>query len=325
MEHRPLTPGPPTAARDRPPDEDRRERWREARLRMEADARRGKQRGRRFRGELLGFDQLAALFGLGLRMAGLHRRGLRNAHEIGLTSLELAFESLPPRFDGFRILQLSDLHADFLPGTVETAGALAAGEEVDLCVLTGDFKKHVFGPFEQVLPALEGLRARLRTRLGVYAVLGNHDCADMVAPFEALGIEVLLNETRTLERGGEKIHITGTDDVHLYRTEAAGAALRDAPAGFKIALIHSAEFADVAADAGYHLYLAGHTHGGQICLPGGRPIVTQMRRHRRYAVGLWRHGAMQGYTTTGVGVSTLPVRFNSRGEVVLLTLRRKKG
>ena len=76
-----------------------------------------------------------------------------------------------------------------------------------------------------------------------------------------------------------------------------------------------------AADGGFRLYLAGHTHGGQVCLPGGRPIITHMSRHRRYARGLWRHGAMVGYTSTGLGVSALPVRFNSRGEVVMITLR----
>ena len=87
-------------------------------------------------------------------------------------------------------------------------------------------------------------------------------------------------------------------------------------------LIHSAELADVAADAGFSLYLAGHTHGGQICLPGGIPIITHMSCHRHYASGLWRHGSMIGYTTTGIGVSGLPVRFNTRGEAVLITLRR---
>ena len=105
-------------------------------------------------------------------------------------------------------------------------------------------------------------------------------------------------------------------------TDAARAALETAPDGFKIALIHAAELADIAANAGFSLYLAGHTHGGQVCLPGGRPIITHLGRHRRYASGLWRHGSMTGYTTTGIGVSGLPVRFNSRGEVVLITLRR---
>ena len=85
----------------------------------------------------------------------------------------------------------------------------------------------------------------------------------------ALGIDMLINETRTLKRGAAEIHVTGTDDVHYYYTEAARVALEIAPDGFKVALIHSAELADVAGDAGFSLYLAGHTHGGQISLPGG--------------------------------------------------------
>ena len=70
------------------------------------------------------------------------------------------------------------------------------------------------------------------------------------------------------------------------------------------------------------LYLTGHTHGGQICLPGGLPIITNAKTPRRYAQGLWQHGAMTGYTTTGVGVSVMPVRFFSKGEVAIITLRR---
>jgi len=124
-----------------------------------------------------------------------------------------------------------------------------------------------------------------------------------------------------ISASGAAFLFAGTDDVHYYYTEEAREALATATVGFKIALIHSAEFADAAAENGYHLYLAGHTHGGQICLPGGWPIITHMTRFRRYGRGLWRHGKMRGYTSTGVGVSGLPVRFNSRGEVVLITLR----
>ncbi len=112
--------------------------------------------------------------------------------------------------------------------------------------------------------------------------------------------------------------------MHYYYTQATARALRAAPAGFRIALVHSAELADVAAAAGFSLYRAGHTHGGQVCLPGGRPILTHMSRLRGYASGLWRCGAMAGYTSTGVGVSSVPVRFNTRGEAVLITLRRAR-
>ena len=119
----------------------------------------------------------------------------------------------------------------------------------------------VSGPFEHILPVFEKLLARLQARHGVYAILGNHDCADMVEAFEALGIDVLINQTRTIRRGRAQIHVTGTDDVHYYYTDAARTALEAAPKGFKIALIHSAELADVAAEAGFSLYLAGHTRG----------------------------------------------------------------
>ena len=125
-----------------------------------------------------------------------------------------------------------------------------------------------------------------------------------------------------LERSSERITVTGLDDVHHFYTEGARQALIGTASGFKIALVHSAEVADVAAEAGYALYICGHTHGGQVCLPGGRPIITHLTQHRFAAAGLWRFGQMTGYTSRGVGVSGPPVRFNSRGEVGLITLRR---
>ena len=108
----------------------------------------------------------------------------------------------------------------------------------------------------------------------------------MVEAFEGLGVTMLVNETLSIHRNNARICITGIDDVHYFCTDAARAALARAPDAFKIALVHSAEFADVAAASGFNLYLAGHTHGGQVCLPGGRPILTHMTCHRRYASGL---------------------------------------
>ena len=298
-----------------------REDWRRQRRRMEAADEKHTPRAVENRRHWVAFGRLLALFGAGLRFFGLYQRGVRNALDIKLKRIELKFENLPSEFDGFRILQLSDPHVDFLAGPFDTALELISSEQVDLCVLTGDYRKRVSGPFEHILPTFQKLMARSRARNGVYAILGNHDCADMAEAFENLGIDMLINETRSLQRGEAQIHVTGTDDVHYYYTDAARAALETAPDGFKIALIHSAELAEVAANAGFSLYLAGHTHGGQVCLPGGMPIITHMSCHRRYASGLWRHGSMTGYTTTGIGVSGLPVRFNTHGEVVLFTLR----
>ena len=292
-----------------------RRKWRQTRLAMERAEVRETPVGPRRR-HWGAFKILIELFGLSLRFLGLYQRGMRNA-------TDLRFDDLPEEFDGYRLLHLSDLHADFLPQSLRAALDLIVDVEADICVLTGDFKRRVKGPFDAILPAMERLTAEISTRHGILGVLGNHDSADMVGAFEALGIRMLVNETHTIQRGSAKLHLTGTDDVHYYYTDAARQALAAVPDGFKIALIHSAEFADAAAEHGYRLYLAGHTHGGQVCLPGGWPLLTHMTRFRRYARGLWRHGPMRGYTSTGVGVSGLPVRFNSRGEVALITLRRE--
>ena len=154
------------------------------------------------------------------------------------------------------------------------------------------------------------------------AVLGNHDPSVMADALAHFGITTLVNETLTIERDDARLVLTGLDDVHRFYTAAADAALTAAPAGFRIALVHSAEIADRAAAAGFALYLCGHTHGGQICLPGGRALLTMLRRCHFGARGEWRCGAMIGYTSNGLGVGDVPLRFNSRGEIAVITLRR---
>jgi hypothetical protein len=123
---------------------------------------------------------------------------------------------------------------------------------------------------------------------------------------QELGFDVLLNESAVLTRGAEHITVTGLDDVHRFFTPDALDALFRSGDGFRIALVHSAEVADHASTARYALYLCGHTHGGQICLPGGRPIITHLLRCRHASVGLWREGTMVGYTSRGLGVGGVP-------------------
>jgi hypothetical protein len=138
----------------------------------------------------------------------------------------------------------------------------------------------------------------------------------MVAPLRHLGVSVLINRTHHLHRGGQAIAVTGIDDVHRYYTPAADAALAALdPHAFGIVLAHSPEMAGAAAAAGHSLYLCGHCHGGQLCLPGGRPLITHLSRHRDLYAGLWRYGAMWGYTSTGAGLADPPIRFNCQGEV----------
>ncbi len=260
-----------------------------------------------------------------LGWCGLREWVVRNALDIRCRELELSFASLPEAFDRYRILHMTDLHIDAIEGLDEAIAGTVRGLHVDLCVLTGDYRDGNKGPFEQILAPLAGVLDGVRSRDGIYAVLGNHDEHLMARAFEAMGLPVLVNQSVRIEKHGQAIHLTGVDDVNCYYTPAADSALDLEPGIFGIALVHSPEMAGVAASAGYGLYLCGHTHGGQVCLPGGRPLVTQLNRHHEYASGLWSCGDMTGYTSPGAGFSGMPVRVNTRGEVTVVTLRRSEG
>jgi predicted MPP superfamily phosphohydrolase len=270
--------------------------------------------GASFHFGVVGFGRIA-------RHLGIHRFGRRNALAVRLNAMTLTYPDLPPAFDGYRVLHLSDTHLDYLPELAAVARGMLAGLEVDLLALTGDIHGDRRALLvESVSPLVETLRD-LKIRDRSIAVLGNHDPAAMAEQLERVGFDVLVNESTVIERGGETLVVTGLDDVHRFYTAAAGRALTDAPAGFRLALVHSAEIADHAAAAGYKLYLCGHTHGGQICLPGGRPIFTRLYRCQFGARGQWRCGDMIGYTSNGLGISGPPWRFNCRGEMTVITLR----
>jgi len=295
--------------------------WLETRLGMEGRRIRTTPDGPR---RDLPMRAIKAAMVLGLRTIGLWRRGLVNGLDIRYRIVELSLPRLPREFDGYRILQISDPHFDAAPALGETIVRAVAGAEVDLCVLTGDFRSVERGPFTQteILEPLGALCRTVRAADGLWAILGNHDVADMVAPFERLGLRVLINRTHQVRRGRQALAITGLDDVHRYYTPAADAALSTHdPQGCGIVLAHSPEMAGEAAAAGHALYLCGHCHGGQVCLPGGRPVIRHLSRHRDLYGGLWRCGDMWGYTSTGAGLSEPPVRFNCRGEVTEFRLR----
>jgi len=267
---------------------------------------------------------LIDLTALGLRATGLYGRGVRNALDIRLRDVDVAFPALPASFDGYRLLHLSDFHFGKLPGLTERIIETAARATADLCVMTGDYRPTMRTDPATVLPAVAALRGAVGARDGIVAVLGNHDLASMADPIARLGITVLRNRSTEIARGIDTVRIVGVDDRHYHPTEAGRAALASSGPGYTIALVHSPRYARWAARAGVALYLCGHTHGGQICLPGGIPIVLPRGAGRRRASGQWREGAMQGYTSPGAGVSGAPVRFNCRGEIVRITLRRGK-
>lgn len=269
-------------------------------------------------------DYLLPLASFGLKASGLYHFGKKNAQNIQIKEYELHFDQLPQAFDGYTILHLTDLHLDCLPGIEVTISNLLQDIEYQACFITGDYRKRLMGDFDdKVISPLRDIIACVQAEDGIYATLGNHDTHQIVSLIENMGVRVLTNEHVKLSRGDDSICVTGLDDPHFYFTHHASSTLQAEQEGFKIALVHSPELYEEAAKQNYALYLCGHTHAGQICLPGGFPLIRHLNKGKNLYKGLWEEGNMKGYTSAGCGVSGLPVRFNSQGEITLFTLRKK--
>lgn len=257
-----------------------------------------------------------SLIRLALKLSGLHWRGRRNAERIQVRHNRIAMKTLPGRFDGLTLLQISDLHIETSEGAMRRLAEILPGLTYDFCVLTGDYRGPTYGSCDA---ALEGV-ARIRSHLNgaVYGVLGNHDTIRMVPGLEDMGIRMLLNECETIARGDEAIYLAGIDDAHYYRVDNIEKAALEIPeTGCSILLSHTPEIYKQAAHAGFDLLLSGHTHGGQICLPGSVPVTLDSVLPRHMGAGPWKHGEMAGYTSVGVGTSIVPVRINCLPEITL--------
>jgi hypothetical protein len=295
--------------------------WAYTRALLEIDKFKRKRYGGRRRSHWTLFERSLLVFAVLLRACGLYNRGVRNAKTIRVNEIALAFESLPAAFDGYRILHLTDLHLDCVPGMAELICDCLQGQQYDLCLITGDLRRATHGAFRQILAPLKTVISALHAADGIVATLGNHDSYLMVSDLEKMGVRVLANESIALQRGRARITLTGLDDPHYYYTDQVMVALAETEEGFKIVMAHSPELYDIALEHGYQFYLCGHTHGGQICIPGGIPVITHLNNGRRLFRGLWRAGDMAGYTSQGCGSSGIPVRFNTRSEITLFTLR----
>ena len=256
-----------------------------------------------------------------LKAAGLYGRARRNADRVELRHNIVTSANVPAGFDGFTILQLSDLHADISVGAMRHLMGFVGDIAYDICVLTGDYRGRTFGPFDTSLVLMTELCAHLKRPL--YGILGNHDSIRMTPALEAMGIRMLFNEAETIARGSDTIHLAGIDDAHFYRADDIAKAAAGIPRGaFSVLLAHTPESYRAAAQAGFDLMLSGHTHGGQLCLPGGIAIKLEARLPRRMGKGPWRFENLAGYTATGAGTSLAPVRLNCPAEITLHTLRR---
>jgi hypothetical protein len=255
------------------------------------------------------------------KAVGLYWRARRNAERILVKHNEIRLKQLPTPFDGFTILHMSDLHVDMNEIAMKNLIELVAGMNYDLCVLTGDYRGESFGPFQAALEGVAAVRAHLKEP--IYGVLGDHDTIQMVPGLEAMGIRLLLNECEVLVRGDQRIYLAGIDDAHYFKLDNIEKASFAMPSGaFSILLSHTPEVYRQAADANFDLMLSGHTHGGQICLPGSIPLTLEAVLPRRMGSGPWHYHHMVGYTSAGAGSSVVAVRLNCPPEITLHRLRR---
>lgn len=248
---------------------------------------------------------------------------------LAVEHVAISLSGLPQAFNGLRIAQLSDLHAGPTPlAHIARAVDLVATTQADAIVLTGDFVSGRADYARDLVPFLAALQAPL----GVFAILGNHDhwtdAGVVGAHIRTAGVRLLRNEAVPLARAGQALWLAGVDDVWERRADLPR-TLADVPAGAPVVLLaHEPDYADEVAElkgaASLLLQLSGHSHGGQVRIPGlGTPILPYLAE--KYPAGAYRVGEMWLYTNRGVGTIRPRVRLNCRPEVTLLTLQRAAG
>jgi uncharacterized protein len=257
-----------------------------------------------------------------LKCTGFVKRARRNCFDYRLEHNDVYLQNLPEAFDGYTILHLSDLHSDGLVDEGEGIMRIVESVPCDLAVLTGDFSYEEAGvQYESCLEALMPIIRSLSVQDGIFGILGNHDLLEMVPVLERMGVQMLLNDAVQLQRGTANIVLAGVDDPHFYKCHDLKKALSAVdPDQFVILLSHSPEIVPEASKCGVDFFLCGHTHGGQICLPGGIAVFANASCNRRYVSGSWNCGTMQGYTSRGTGFSLAAARFFCPPEITLHTL-----
>lgn len=256
------------------------------------------------------------------------RAAFAEPYQLVVERRTIKLRRLPREFDGLRIVQLSDIHHSPFTGReqVERAVQTANSLQPDIIALTGDYVSH---EREYAVPCAEMLGG-LRARLGVYAILGNHDhwtdAALITDLFRAEGIRVLVNEGMRFEHPQHReasFWLAGVDDTMVGLEDLPLALAGSRADEMKLLLAHNPIVLRRAARAGVDLVLSGHTHGGQVTWRNERSVSGRPRR--RLLRGLGKQGDTQIYVSRGLGTVVLPVRYGCLPEVSFLELRSSNG
>jgi predicted MPP superfamily phosphohydrolase len=267
--------------------------------------------------------------GLGLTGLGSLAYGTEIEPEwVEVSHRSFVLPRLAPEFDGFRLVQLSDLHFDgdyMVAARLERVVRLINQQRPDVIALTGDFV--TLAPQKFSAQIIAGL-SKLQSRHATVGVLGNHDhwtsAATVRRILQQSGVLELDNKVHTLRRGRAALHLAGLDDGWMEKDDLAAILPQLSRPGAVVLLAHEPDFADKYAVPGrFDLQLSGHSHGGQVSLPLlGPPHLPPFGR--KYPRGHYRIGAMQLYTNRGIGMVKPYVRLNCRPEIAVITLRSRE-
>lgn len=258
-----------------------------------------------------------------LILTGLFKQATLNTMEYEIDYQDIFFDNLPQGFHGLKILHLSDIHIEGIPDKGKRLSKILSKLDYNLCLITGDYRFLSFGDYSSTIENMKTITDAVDCKYGITGVLGNHDYIDMLPDLESIGIRMLVNESQKLVNNDDYIWIAGVDNPSFHTCTDISKSLRQVSSEeFTIFLAHSPCLIKKANKSKVDYYLCGHTHGGQLCLPGKRPIITKAKCARRYAIGPWTYKNMKGYTSSGVGTSGLPVRLNCPPQITIHTLMR---
>ncbi|GAC1327739.1 MAG: hypothetical protein NVS2B16_20120 [Chloroflexota bacterium] len=248
-----------------------------------------------------------------------------------VTRLTIEMPDLPPALDGLLIAHISDMHVGeghWLPVHVDEAAAAIRREAPDVTINTGDFLQwdpNVDTVLQYVAPLVSSQTSTNTPALHV-AILGNHDyyageasIQRLITGLHGLGVRVLTNDVAPVTRDGATLSLVGV--THHTSDFDAGVKCLLATPRPRVALIHEPDLMQYLPHASADLVLAGHTHGGQITMPGLAAVIAHRFGHTAYTEGFYHVNDMLVYVNRGLGTTGLPLRLGARPEVAFLRLK----
>ena len=249
--------------------------------------------------------------------------GIVRRNRFQLSEVSIPIPNLPKDLDGLRIVQITDIHLSEFLSERELAAAIDMANEVraNLALVTGDLITRRGDPLDACIRQL----ARVRADAGVLGCLGNHEVYAEVENYvttegRRVGIEFLRHQSKQLRFGSAVINFAGVDYQKMHSTYLAGVDRLIVPGAVNILLSHNPDVFPVAAAQGYHLTIAGHTHGGQVDFEILHQHLNVARYFTPYVRGLYRHDKSSVYVSTGLGTIGAPVRIGVPPEISVLRL-----